>query len=357
MRTYIKFFLIIFYRAFLYATLVTFSLVYIVSLLSELDFFKEIDVEILTPLLLSFLISPSIIFEMFPFIFLITGQLFFIKLFENNQIETFKYSGLKNSKILIILSFISLFTGLFIITAFYGFSANLKNFYLELKSPYTKDGKYLAVITKNGLWIRDKVDNRILIINSSKIENENLINSFISEFDINYNSIRKIKSNKINIKNKEWLINDAEIIVNNEKQFKKLLKFKTNFDLNRIKGLYSDLSSLNIFALLELRENYKSLNYSIKDIDLQLIKIIVYPLYMLLMTIFAALTMFKIKKFSSTTFKISIGLFFSVIIYYINNFFFIMGATEKISVISSLSIPLLIMLFSISLMLNKINEK
>ena len=357
MRTYIKFFLIIFYKAFLYATLITFSLVYVISLLSELDFFKEIDVEILTPLLLSFLISPSIIFEMFPFIFLITGQLFFIKLFENNQIETFKYSGLKNSKILIILSFISLFTGLFIITGFYGFSANLKNFYLELKSPYTKDGKYLAVITKNGLWIRDKVDNRILIINSSKIENENLINSFISEFDINYNSIRKIKSNKINIKNKEWLINDAEIIVNNEKQYKKLLKFKTNFDVDRIKGLYSDLSSLNIFALLELRENYKSLNYSIKDIDLQLMKIIVYPLYMLLMTIFAALTMFKIKKFSSTTFKISIGLFFSVIIYYINNFFFIMGATEKISVISSLSIPLLIMLFSVSLMLNKINEK
>ncbi len=357
MKTYIKFLLIIFYKAFLFTTLITFSLVFIMSLLSELDFFKEIDVEILTPLLLSFLISPSIIFEMFPFIFLITGQLFFIKLFENNQIETFKYSGLKNTKILIILSFISLFTGLFIITGFYGFSSNLKNLYLEFKSSYTTDGKYLAVITKNGLWIRDKVDNKILIINSSKIENENLINNFISEFDIDYNSIRKIKSNKINIKNKEWQISDAEIIINNEKQNKKFLKLKTNFDLNRIKGLYSDLSSLNIFALLELRENYKNLNYSIKDIDLQLIKIFLYPLYMFLMTIFAALSMFKIKKLNSTTFKISIGLFFSVIIYYINNFFFIMGATEKLSIVSSISIPLLILLFSVSLMLNKVNEK
>ena len=41
---------------------------------------------------------------MFPFIFLITTQLFFIKLFNNNEIKIFKYSGLKNSKILIILS-------------------------------------------------------------------------------------------------------------------------------------------------------------------------------------------------------------------------------------------------------------
>ena len=254
------------------------------------------------------------------------------------------------------MSFISFITGLFIIIGFYGFSANLKNLYLELKSPYTKDGKYLAVITKNGLWIRDKIENKI-IINSSKIENENLINNFISEFDIDYNSIRKIKSNKINIKNKEWQISDAEIIINNEKQNKKFLKLKTNFDLNRIKGLYSDLSSLNIIALLELRENYKNLNYSIKDIDLQLIKIILYPIYMLLMTVFAALTMFKIKKFTSTAFKISLGLFFSVIIYYINNFFFIMGSTEKLSIVSSLSIPLFILLFSVSLMLNKVNEK
>ena len=51
---------------------------------------------------------------MFPFIFLITTQFFFIKFFENNEIEIFKYSGLKNSKILIILSIFSFFTGIFI---------------------------------------------------------------------------------------------------------------------------------------------------------------------------------------------------------------------------------------------------
>ncbi len=65
--------------------------------------------------------------------------------------------------------------------------------------------------------------------------------------------------------------------------------------------------------------------------------------------------MIKIKKFTSTAFKISLGLFFSVIIYYINNFFFIMGSTEKLSIVSSLSIPLFILLFTVSLRLNKVN--
>ena len=94
------------------------------------------------------------IFEIFPFILLITTQLFFIKLFNNNEIEVFKYSGLKNSKILVIISINAVLIGVFVATIFYNLSSNLKNFYLELKSPYTSDGKYLAVITKNGLWIK-----------------------------------------------------------------------------------------------------------------------------------------------------------------------------------------------------------
>ena len=105
------------------------------------------------------------VFEIFPFILLLSTQLFYIKLFTNNEIQIFKYSGLKNSKILIIINSISFLLGLIIISFYYNISSSLKNNYLELKSNYTKDGKYLAVINKNGLWIRDKIDDKVLIIN------------------------------------------------------------------------------------------------------------------------------------------------------------------------------------------------
>ena len=77
----------------------------------------------------------------------------------------------------------------------------MKNFYLELKSPYTTDGKYLAVITKNGLWIKDEIDGKTLIINSSKIEQNYLINNFITEFNEDFTKSRNIKSDKIDISN------------------------------------------------------------------------------------------------------------------------------------------------------------
>ena len=196
MKIYIKFISLIFFKSLLFVFLIMSSLVFILNLLSELEFFKDENVGIGFTLFLSLLNSPSLISEMAPFILLITIQLFFIKLFENKEIDIFKYSGLKNTKILLILSSLSFLTGILIITVFYNFSSNFKNIYLELKSNYITDGKYLAVITKNGLWIKDKIDNKIIITNSSFIEGNYLINNFITEFDNDYNILRNIKSDK-----------------------------------------------------------------------------------------------------------------------------------------------------------------
>ena len=357
MKTYIKFLCYIFLRSFFYVFLVMFSLVFILNVLSELEFFKDIDVGINFTLLLSILNSPSMIFEMFPFIFLLTTQFFFIKLFNNNELEVFKYSGLKNSSILIIISFLSLIMGIIIITIFYNFSANLKNFYLEKKSQYTTDGKYLAVVTKNGLWIKDEIDDKIYVINSTEIKDNFLIDNFITEFNKNYEVIRNVQSKKIDVSKKQWIISNAKIYNNNDYEIKEVLKINTNFNYKRITTLYSNLSSLNFFQIIELKNNYKKLNYSLTEVNMQILKIIAFPLYLVLITILSALIMFKVKRLDTTTFKISLGLFISVIIYYINNFFLVMGNTERIPLIFAIFTPLVILgLFNI-FMIYKINEK
>ena len=357
MKTYIKFLCYIFLRSFFYVFLVMFSLVFILNVLSELEFFKDIDVGIDFTLLLSLLNSPSMIFEMFPFIFLLTTQFFFIKLFNNNELEVFKYSGLKNSSILIIISFLSLIMGIIIITIFYNFSANLKNFYLEEKSQYTTDGKYLAVVTKNGLWIKDEIDDKIYVINSTEIKDNFLIDNFITEFNKNYEVIRNVQSKKIDVSKKQWIISNAKIYNDNDYEIKEVLKINTNFNYKRITTLYSNLSSLNFFQIIELKNNYKKLNYSLTEVNMQILKIIAFPLYLVLITILSALIMFKIKRLDTTTFKISLGLFISVIIYYINNFFLVMGNTERIPLIFAIFTPLVILGLINTFMIYKINEK
>ena len=357
MKTYVKFLTKTYLNSFFYVSLIMFSLIFILNLLSELDFFKDINVNSYLPIYLSLINSPTFIFEMFPFIFLISTQLFFITLFSNNQLSIFKYSGLKNSKILFIISLVSFILGMIIITLFYSFSSSLKNFYLDLKSNYTSDGKYLAVITKNGLWIKDVIDDKILIINSVKIDQNYLIDAYISEFNNNFEINRNIVSPKIDISNKNWIIFDAKVFNKNSNQKFRTLEMNTNFDYLIVQSLFSNLSSLSILELLELRKNYKSLNYSLIEIDIQLLKLISFPIYLMLMTIFSSIVMMSTKQVKSSILKISIGLFFSVVIYYLFNFFNVLGKTEKIDLFSSVLLPIVLLTVVNSLMIKRFNEK
>ena len=357
MNIYLKFLSFIFFKSLIFVSLVMFSLVFLLNILSELEFFKDLEVSIVFTVFLSLINSPSLIFEMFPFILLISTQLFFIKLFENKEIDIFKYTGLKNSKIIFILGVLSMIVGIFVSTIFYNLSSNLKNFYLELKSSYTNDGKYLAVITKNGLWIKDKIENKILITNSSSIEGNYLLENFITLFDENFKIVNNIQSEKIDISSNNWIAKNAKIYNSNNYEIIENYILKTNFNSKRIQTLYSNLSALSLFELFELRKNYQKLNYSIIDVDMHLISISLYPVFLILITLFSSSIMLATKQISNTTLKILIGLFFSVVIYYLNNFSLVLGSTERIPLVFSIIFPMLLLLSINFLMLYKVNEK
>jgi len=357
MKTYIKFLLKLFFNSILYVLFIMSCLIIILNVLSEIEFFKIYEVASFFPIYLALLNTPSLIFEMFPFIFLISTQVFFVSLFNNNEIQIFKYSGLKNTSILMIISSFALIIGIFIITIFYNSSSNLKNFYIKIKSNYTTEENHLAVITKNGLWIKNTINDKITIVNASKIDNNFLLDVFITEFDKNYNVERNIKSEKVDTSSKEWLVFNPKVYQNNEQYDFENLKINSNFDYEKIQNLFSNLSSLSLIKLIELRKNYKQLNYSTTEVNIQILKIMTYPIYFVLMTILSAIIMFNTKNYKSTALKISAGLFFSVIIYYLFNFFYILGNIEKISLILSICVPLLTLSMINFFLLFGLNEK
>ena len=334
-----------------------FGLVFILNILGELDFFSKINVRAFFPAYLSLINAPSLIFEMLPFIFLLSTQLFFINIFKDNQINIFKYNGIRNTKIILLLGCITFVMSILLVTLFYNASSNLKSFYLELKSNYTTDGKYLAVITKNGLWIKDKVGSQSLIIKASKINDHYLNNSFISIFDDKYNIVQNIKSDKIDISLKEWKIYDAKIFIDNNVRNINYLTLKTSFDYELIQSLFSNLSSLSIIKLFELRNNYDLLNYSTTEISVQIQKLFSYPVFLIFMTILSATIMLYIKNNTTNRVMLSMGLLISVLIYYINNFFYVFGNTEKIPVILSVWVPIFIFGLFNSILIYRINEK
>ena len=245
-----------------------------------------------------------------------------------------------------------------IVTIFYNLSSNLKHSYLNIKNSYAKDNKYLAVITENGIWIKDAKNGITSIINAIDLKGNILNNVDIVQFDKDFNFIQNISAEKVNIKNKTWKSKSA--ILNNEQESNQRIndfQLSTNIDFQDISSLFSNLTSLSIFELNELRNKYNEINYSSIEVDSAIQKIFSFPFYLMLMTILSATIMMNIKQNRTKIFHMIFGILISVIIYYLSFFFEELGKNEKVPVLVSIWVPLLMIGIVSMLNLVRINEK
>ncbi|AAZ21533.1 LptF/LptG family permease [Candidatus Pelagibacter communis] len=357
MKTYIKFLINLFNISLLKIFITFFIIILITNILEQIEFFKNIDLSFFYLFFLSLLNTPSVLFEILPFIFLLGTQVFFIHLIDKNELQVFKYSGLNNIKIIKILGLYSFILGIIMVIFFYNGSSILKNSYLLIKNNYSGDNKYLAVITENGLWIKDEINDNINIINARQVNNEFLLNVSITKFNKDFDLVEVLQSERVDITSKKWKIFNPITLKGNSQSTLNELILHSNFDLQKINSLFSNLSSLSIIDLITLRKSYMSLNYSVTDINSHLLKIVSYPVYLTLITIFSAIIMFNIGYQKNTFYKITLGIFLSVIIYYINNFLSVLGTNEKIPVTLSIFLPLIILSIINFISIIKLNEK
>ncbi len=352
-------YIIKFYLSMLFqVSLVFFGLILILNIFEEMNYIKDLNVNLFYPLLLTTLNSPSILYTIFPFIFLVATQFFFLRIDEKNELTLFKHSSLTNFDLIKIISLVSLFLGIIIITLFYHFSAKLKHMHLNIKNKFSDDNKYLAVITENGLWIKDEINNTTNLINATKIDDNLLIDVSITQFDEKFQLIRNIETQEADISKNHWKIKSAIVseVGFEEKKMENII-FKTNFNLEKINSLFSNLSSLTLFELNKLKKDYQTLGYSTLEVDTHKLKVFSYPLYLMVMSVFSSIIMLNIKRNKPKIFNLILGILLSVMIYYINYFSNLLGESEKLPITISVYMPLIILVLFSGIGLVRINEK
>ena len=357
-KTYQKYLITLFLKKILNVSLIFLSLIFILSIFEEISFFKELELSFLFLFLMTSLNAPTTLFEIFPFIFLISTQFFFLELIEKKELDVFKVNGLNNLKIIQQLALSSLVLGIILVICFYNLSSNLKFIYLELKNSYSNDNKYLAVVNENGLWIKDEIDEKIYIINAEKIDGSLLKNVNISEFTNDFDLIKILNSKEVNILKNEWKILNPTVSENNiTTEYKNLVSLNTHFNKEKINGLFRNLKSLSIMELIKLKSDYKSLGYSTNEIESHLNRIYSYPIYLTIMVMLSSIIMLNIKRNKNKVFHILGGISLSVLIYYFYYLSNLFGENGTLTLITSTWLPLMILTFIILIGLVRINEK
>ena len=108
--------------------------------------------------------------------------------------------------------------------------------------------------------------------------------------------------------------------------------------------MFSNLSALTVWELFKIKKDYELINYSTTEVNSHLQKILSYPFYLAIMTILSATIMMNIKHQKPKIFYIVCGILFSVIIYYIQFFFSVLGKSERIPINLSIWLPIILLL-------------
>ena len=111
----------------------------ILNLFEEIEFFKEQDTSILTPLFLTILFIPGMILKLLPFIIFLSSLKFLMDIRNNKDLLSIKVFGFSNIKIFFILAFTSFILGWAILVFVSPITSSMSKYYEKTKSNYSKD--------------------------------------------------------------------------------------------------------------------------------------------------------------------------------------------------------------------------
>ena len=350
-----------FLKTFCFVTLIFYSFGVVLNLFEEIEFFKNLNVNVFTPLVLTSIVIPSMIISILPFIIFISSMWFMMKIRNNKDLLTLKIFGYSNLKIFFILAFLSFILGCLILIFINPITSSMSKYYEKTKSNYSRDIDHLVTFNKNGLWIKENLDSGIRIISAAKPSGFDLINVTIFHMDSKSNLIEKITAEKANIENFEWSLSNVVIFSPNEGMLlqKKIenLKIKSIYDFEKINSLFKNFNTMSFLDLLINYENLKDNGYNQNFLIQSFHSLISLPFYLFLMTGLASIfTMNRLIK-SNNLKLITLGLLTCILTFYLKDLSIALGQTDRIPLVLAVWAPVIALSFFTFIGILQINEK
>ena len=331
-------------------SIIFFCLGFIMNIFEEVNFFKDFNVAIITPIILSLLFVPSLLNYFFPFVILLSGIWFFLKIKRTDELTAMNVSGMSNLSVIIIPSILSIILGIFFVTALNPITSLLVKKYEAVKGNYEKEQDYLATVTVNGIWIKERGLKANYMIRASRLEKENLMEVTIYEFDKDNNFTRRIEADSANITSLKWVLKNITVINSDGIMLTEPIKdpfYFSMYDIKKIKSLYSNLDTISFWDLEHEINLLKQRGYSTREMQVKLHRSLAFPFFLLSMVLLSSVfTLGTTFKENNWTY-VFLTIISSVLIFFFNDFSAALGKTDKLPVELSVWMPIaIIFIFS-----------
>ena len=108
---------------------------------------------------------------------------------------------------------------------------------------------------------------------------------------------------------------------------------------------------------MKLEKDYKSIGYSVTEINIQKHKFYSLPFLLTVMTVIATIIMVYNRFKNNILMNLFLGIFFSVLVYYLSHFSSLLGENGRLPLILSIWFPVIILMSLSIIGIIKLNEK
>ena len=339
------------------------SIILLINLLDEFNFFKsKKDLKFIFFIIFTILKIPNLLINLFPFIVLFGGIVFYLKIYNHNEVISLRVMGYSNIQIILIPALTSFIIGYIIVFLIVPFSSSMLRYYESLRSEYNET-KNLVFVNETGIWILDKNEKEKNIIRIEKISKDfSVVNQItIYNYDSSNNFIKRIDATEGFIKDKNWQLNKVYIISSDKKSNKENYlnnyNYTSNININELKNVYKNTDTTSLLDINKEMTILEDKGYSTIDLRIRYQKLISFPIYLLAMSILSGLMIINLGKTSNYLKYGSYGVIISVIIYFLNDLSITIAKSGIISVDFSVWIPIFLIILINLVGITQVNAK
>ena len=349
-----------FLKSFINVTLVFVALGLLMNIFEEINFFRRFDVKITTPIGLSFMVIPSMLVNILPFIIFLSSMIVFLKLKSKKDLIAIKILGYSNLKFLLIFCSTAFSLGVLTLFAINPLTSAIVKSYVNIKGKYDIYKNHLASITSNGIWIKEKVGDSVRIIKAGSFSGNELDKVSIYKFNSNKVLTERITAESADISSSKWIINDLTKYTfgkDSKKEILENLTLESNYDKEKLNSIYSNLDTISFFKLLRNTEELVKKGYNLDLLEEKKHFYLSLPFFLVLMVCLAGIFTLNDNEKKQNTYYILLAIIARVLIFYLKNFSTALGATERIPLLISVWAPVLILSIFCSVGILQIYDK
>ena len=339
------------------------SIILLINLLDEFNFFKsKKDLKFIYFIIFTILKIPNVLINLFPFIVLFAGIVFYLKIYNHNEVISLRVMGYSNIQIILIPALTSFFIGYLIVFLITPFASSMLKYYEELRSEYNET-KNLVFVNETGIWILDKNEKEKNIIRIEKINKDfSVINQVtIYNYDAYNNFIKRFDAEEGFIKDRIWQLNKVHVITvnkkNNRENYLNNYSYVSGVNINELKNVYKNTDTVSLLDINKEMLILENKGYSTIDLRIRYQKLISFPIYLLAMSILSGLMIINLGKTSNYLKYGSYGVLISIIIYFLNDLSITIAKSGIISVDFSVWIPIFLIILINLVGITQVNAK